>query len=116
MAECEVWGELTDRSGECRRFTAPARCNIRGILRGVRHLQEQLGGPLNQMVLQEKQQQQLDVERAASGSGGFGARNPACLYQEEEDDDDDDDEDSKDKPADHVDGGTPPTKRTRIQS
>lgn len=104
MAECEVWGELTDRSGECRRFTAPARCNIRGILRGVRHLQEQLGGALNQMVLQEKQQQQLDVERAASGS------------DQEEEDDDDDDEDSKDKPADHVDGGTPPTKRTRIQS
>ncbi|XP_078262920.1 uncharacterized protein LOC144597429 [Rhinoraja longicauda] len=114
MAEaetCEVWGELTDRSGECRRFSARARCTTRGILGGVHHLQEQLGSALNEMVLQEKQkqqQQQQDVaERVASGSD---------QEEEEEEDDDDDEEDSEDKPADQVDGDTPPTKRTRIQS
>ncbi|XP_051876288.1 uncharacterized protein si:dkeyp-55f12.3 isoform X2 [Pristis pectinata] len=68
MAECEVCGELIDRSGECRRFSARTRCTIPGILGGVRSLQDQLGVALNEMVLQEKQKQQLDAERTASCS------------------------------------------------
>ncbi|XP_072895256.1 uncharacterized protein [Hemitrygon akajei] len=93
MAECEVCGELVEWSGRSRRYSVRVRRTIPGILTGVRSLLGQLGGALNDLVLQEKQ---ADTERTASGS-------------DEEDDEDDEGEDEGN-------GDAPPTKRTRTQS
>ncbi|XP_067894855.1 uncharacterized protein si:dkeyp-55f12.3 [Heterodontus francisci] len=98
-SECELCGELSDRGGERRHFAVRSQLSIQGILGGVRRLQQQLSGPLSELVLQEKQQQQQRVcaESPASSSAG------------------EDEDDSEDEPDNKGDGDVPPVKRTRKQ-
>ncbi|XP_072895255.1 uncharacterized protein [Hemitrygon akajei] len=105
MAECEVCGELVEWSGRSRRYSVRVRRTIPGILTGVRSLLGQLGGALNDLVLQEKQ---ADTERTASGSGGFAVTAHHCSWYEEDDEDDEGEDEGN--------GDAPPTKRTRTQS
>ncbi|XP_078418349.1 uncharacterized protein LOC144692991 [Cetorhinus maximus] len=93
----ELCGELGYRSGERRRFAVRTPCTIQGLLSGVRLLQQQLSGPLTQLVLQEKQRQEPSADSPASSSAG------------------EDEDDSEDELANKGDGDAPPAKRTRNQ-
>ncbi|XP_072348648.1 uncharacterized protein [Scyliorhinus torazame] len=111
MAESasELCGELGYRSGERRRFAVRSPCTIPGILSGVRLLQQQLRGPLTQLVLREKelQQRRPGEQEEASTAGEYG----------DDDDEDvaDDEDDSEDELANKGDGNAPPAKKTRNQ-
>ncbi|XP_067848043.1 uncharacterized protein si:dkeyp-55f12.3 [Heptranchias perlo] len=96
-SECEVCGELSYRSGERRHFAVRSQNSIKGILGGVRRLQEQVSGALSELVLEEKRMQAPCGGRPSSSSG-------------------EDEEDNEDEPVNKGGGDAPPAKRTRKQS